>query len=123
VLFVPYNTDIRPGHLRVRTCSAARAIENHVYVVTAGAVGNLPQVEGADIHYGQSAILTASDIQFSRDGIAAEATPNVEMMLVHDLDLALLQRTARTGSVRPWADRRLELYRVRYNDGSEDRDA
>ncbi len=123
VLFVPYNTDIRPAHLRVRTCAAARAIENHVYVVTAGAVGNLPQVEGADIHYGQSAILTPSDIQFSRDGIAAEATPNVETMLVHDLDLELLRRTRRSASVRPWVDRRRELYSVRYREGGEDRDA
>ena len=123
VLFVPYNTDIRPGHLRVRTCSAARAIENHVYVVTSGAVGNLPQVEGADIHYGQSAILTPSDIYFSRDGIAAEATPNVETMLVHDLDLELLRRTRRTASVRPWVDRRRELYSVRYREQGAEHDA
>lgn len=123
VLFVPYNTDIRPAHLRVRTCSAARAIENHVYVVTSGAVGNLPQVEGADIHYAQSAILTPSDIQFSRDALAAEATANVETMLVHELDIELLRRTRRTASVRPWVDRRRELYSVRYREGGAEHDA
>ncbi|MEZ4264822.1 MAG: GNAT family N-acetyltransferase [Myxococcota bacterium] len=112
MLFVPYNTDIRAAHLRVRSCAQARCIENHVYVVTGGAVGNLPFVEGADIHYAQSAVLTPSDIPFARDGIASEATPNVETMVIHDLDLDLLRRTLRTGSVRPWADRRLDLYDV-----------
>jgi predicted amidohydrolase len=117
VLFVPYNTDLRSGHLRVRACSAARAIENHLYVVTSGAVGNLPQVPGADIHYAQSAILTPSDIAFARDAVAAEATPNVETMLVHDLDLATLRRTEASGTVRPWPDRRTDLYRIHFSDG------
>jgi hypothetical protein len=31
---------------------------------------------------------------------------------IHDLDMDLLRRTLRTGSVRPWADRRLDLYDV-----------
>ncbi len=114
ILFVPYNTDLRSGHVRVRSCAQARCIENNIYVVTAGACGNLPMVEGADIHYAHSAILTPSDIQFARDGIAAEATPNVEMMLIHDLDLGLLRRTERTGTVRPWIDRRTDVYRVDY---------
>lgn len=117
VLFIPYNTDIRSGHIRVRSCAQARAIENHMYVVMAGAVGNLPQVEGADIHYGQAAILTPSDIPFARDGIASEGTVNVETMIVHDLDLALLRRTESTGTVRTWTDRRKDLYAVVHKDG------
>ena len=114
LLFVPYNTDIRSGHLRVRACAQARAIENHIYVVTAGAVGNLPHVEGADIHYAQSAILTPSDIPFARDAVAAEATPNVETMVVHDLDLMLLRRTQANGTVNIWPDRRTDLYEIHY---------
>lgn len=110
VLFVPYNTDQRSGHMRVRSCAQARCIENHVYVVTSGVCGNLPDVEGADIHYAQSAVLCPSDVHFGRDGILEEATPNVEMMLIADLDLELLRRTERTGTVRPWVDRRLDLY-------------
>lgn len=120
ILLVPYNTDIRSGHLRVRACAQARAVENHIYVVTAGATGNLPQVEGADIHYAQSAILTPSDIAFARDGIAAEATPNVETMLVHDLDMGALRKTEATGTVRPWTDRRTDLYRVMYQGGDDE---
>jgi predicted amidohydrolase len=64
ILFIPYNTDIRAAHIRVRSCAAARCIENHVYAVLSGPIGNLPQVEGADIHYAQAAILTPSDIHF-----------------------------------------------------------
>ncbi|MCA9683497.1 MAG: GNAT family N-acetyltransferase [Myxococcales bacterium] len=112
ILFVPYNTDIRAAHIRVRTCAAARCIENHVYAVLSGPIGNLPQVQGADIHYAQAAILTPSDIHFPRDGIAAQANENVEALIIHDLDMAVLRRTRRTGSVRPWLDRRKDLYKV-----------
>lgn len=122
IIFVPYNTDIRAGHLRVRSCAQARCIENHVYCVLSGAVGNLPFVEGADIHYAQACILTPSDIHFARDAVAAEATPNVETMLLHDLDLEVLQRTLRTGSVRPWMDRRTDVYRVVYEDDDGERE-
>ncbi len=116
ILFVPYNTDLRSGHIRVRTCAAARCIENHMYAVLSGACGNLPFVDGADIHFAQSCILTPSDVPFDRDGIATETTPNVEAMLVHDLDLDLLRRTERSGTVRTWADRRGDLYELRWGD-------
>jgi len=120
IFFVPFNTDIRSGYLRVRSCAQARAIENHAYVVLSGAVGNLPEVDGSDIHYAQSAIFTPSDIAFARDGIAAEATPNVETMLVHDLDMDLLRRTKRTGTVRTVVDRRRDLYSVVFKNGDEE---
>lgn len=120
LFFVPFNTDIRTSYLRVRLCSHARAVENGVYCVLSGAVGNLPFVEGADIHYAQSCILTPSDIPFSRDGVGAEATPNVETMLVHDLDLGLARRTRRTGTVRTWLDRRTDIYRVHYREPGRD---
>jgi predicted amidohydrolase/ribosomal protein S18 acetylase RimI-like enzyme len=120
ILFVPFNTDIRSGYLRVRSCAQARCIENHIYTVLAGPVGNLPFVDGADIHYGQACILTPSDLPFARDGIADEATPNVETMVVHELDLETLRRTRRTGAVRPWLDRRSDLYKVRWTEDGED---
>jgi hypothetical protein len=42
-------------------------------------------------------------------------------MLVHDLDMALLRRTRRTGTVRTVLDRRRDLYSVLYHsdDGQE----
>ncbi|MCA9557615.1 MAG: carbon-nitrogen hydrolase family protein, partial [Myxococcales bacterium] len=123
LLFVPFNTDIRSGYLRVRSCAQARCIENHMYTVLAGAVGNLPQVEGADIHYAQSAILTPSDVHFARDGVAEDTTANAECMVMSDLDLELLRRTERTGTVRPWLDRRLDLYRISWREDEEDVEA
>ncbi|MCA9605819.1 MAG: carbon-nitrogen hydrolase family protein, partial [Myxococcales bacterium] len=114
ILFVPSNTNDRRGHLRVRICCQARAIENQVYVVNAGCVGNLPFVENADTHYAQSGIFTPSDIQFARDGVAVEAEPNVETVLFQDVDLELLRHARRTGTTQNWLDRRTDLYRVEW---------
>ncbi|MDH5675115.1 MAG: GNAT family N-acetyltransferase [Myxococcales bacterium] len=123
ILFVPFNTDLRTAYMRVRYCAHARSIENNVFMVMSGACGNLPFVEGADIHYSQSCILTPSDISFDRDGVAAEATENAETMLVHDLDLDVLRRGRREGSVRTWRDRRKDLYRVSYVEDGKTREA
>ncbi len=117
ILFVPYNTDTRHGHLRVRYCCQARAIENQCYVVTSGMVGNLDKVSNIDIQYAHSAILTPCDFPFAREGIAAEASENVEMIIVADLNLATVQWARARGSVRNLRDRRFDLYRTRWNDG------
>ena len=122
LLFVPFNTDIRSGYMRVRSCAQARCIENGVYAVLAGPIGNLPFVQGADIHYGEACILTPCDVNFARDGIAEEATPNVETMVVHELDMEVLRRNRLTGSVRTWLDRRSDLYAVRWNEGGTSRE-
>ncbi len=117
ILFVPFNTDERFGYLRVRNCAMARCIENHVYAVLSGCVGNLPQVANADIHYAQSGIFTPADIQFSRDAIAAECTPNIETIVMQDLDIELLRRHRYRGTTQNWRDRRKDLYSVRYKEG------
>lgn len=116
ILFVPYNTDERYGYLRVRHCSQARAIENQMYVAIAGCAGMMPFVDNADMHYAQCAILTPSDFPFARDAVASESMPNIETVVVHDVDLELLRRNRMDGTVRPWTDRRTDLYRVRYID-------
>ncbi|MCA9544793.1 MAG: carbon-nitrogen hydrolase family protein [Myxococcales bacterium] len=112
ILFVPYNTDLRTGHVRVRTCAQARAIENHLYVVVSGMCGGLPGEEWSEIHFARSAVLTPSDIAFPRDGVAAEANDNIETLVVHDLDYARIRRVQRQGEVRPWMDRRTDLYKL-----------
>ncbi|TWT41566.1 carbon-nitrogen hydrolase family protein [Botrimarina hoheduenensis] len=112
IIFVPFDTDTRHGYLRVRHCAQARCIENHVYTAIAGCTGNLPFVDNADIHYAQSGIFTPADTEFARDAIAAECNPNVETVIIHDLDLEMLRRHRETGSVRNWHDRRTDLYRV-----------
>ncbi|WP_146524895.1 bifunctional GNAT family N-acetyltransferase/carbon-nitrogen hydrolase family protein [Novipirellula artificiosorum] len=122
LVFVPFNTDTQLGYLRVRLCAQARAVENHFYVAIAGCTGNLPFVENADIHYAQSAIFTPADVTFARDAIGAEANPNVEMVVIHDVDLELLRRHREQGSVTNWHDRRRDLYGVRYQTPQGTRD-
>jgi len=110
ILFVPFCTDNRQGYFRVRYCCHARAIENQIYVALAGNVGNLPDVMNMDIQYGQAAVLTPSDFEFARDGIAAEADSNEETILVCDLDLDELHAARNNGTVTPRLDRRHDLY-------------
>lgn len=114
IIFVPFCTDERYAYLRVRYCAQARCIENHVYVTIAGSVGNLPSVENSDIHYAQSAIFTPSDIPFTRDAVQSEATPNIETVIIDDVDLELLKKHRQTGSVLNWKDRRTDLYEINY---------
>jgi len=116
LIFCPFNTDERHGYLRTRYCAQARCIENHLYVVTSGCVGNLPFVDNADIHYAQSGIYTPSDLPFSRDAIAAECTPNVETVVMYDLDLERLRRHRRFGSTQNWNDRRVDIYTIHYTE-------
>jgi predicted amidohydrolase/ribosomal protein S18 acetylase RimI-like enzyme len=114
ILFVPFCTDERKSYLRVRYCCQARAVENQVYVALAGNVGNLPNVENMDIQYAQSCILAPCDFPFDRDGIAADTTPNVEMVAVADLNLQDLRGARIGGTVQNLRDRRFDLYQVRW---------
>lgn len=113
MIFVPFTADERNAYLRIRYCAQARCVENHLYVVIAGTVGNLPAVDNMDIQYAQSGILTPSDIPFSRDAIASESTPNIETVIIDDIDLELLKRHRQTGSVVNWFDRRKDLYEIK----------
>lgn len=115
IIFTPFCTDSRQGYLRVRYCSQARAIENQCFVVLSGNVGNLPNVANMDIQYAQSCILTPCDFPFARDGIAAEATENVETLTISDVNLADLSWARAEGTVRNLADRRFDLYHVEWD--------
>ena len=117
MLFVPFCTDNRQGYLRVRICAQARAIENQMFVVTAGVTGLIPDVENMDVNYAQSGVFTPSDFPFARDGVAAECEPNLEAIVVADLDLELLRQNRLAGPVRPWTDRRNDLYSVVEHEG------
>lgn len=112
ILFVPFCTDERQSYLRVRYCCQARAVENQCFVVMAGNVGNLPRVANMDIQYAQSCILTPCDFPFARDGIAADTTPNAEMVAFADLRLESIQMARHSGTVQNLKDRRHDLYRV-----------
>ena len=114
ILFVPFLTDNRQAYCRVRFCCQARAIENQIYVAMAGNVGNLPRVKNLDIQYAQSAIFTPCDFSFAKDGVAAEATPNVEMVAIADVRLDILLEARQQGAVRNLKDRRHDLYSVKW---------
>ncbi|MCB1307952.1 MAG: GNAT family N-acetyltransferase [Leptospiraceae bacterium] len=110
VLFVPFSTDEKKAYYRVRYSAQARAVENYLYVVMAGNVGNLPNVKSYLLNYGQSAILTPSDFSFPVTGVQSEAEPNAETVVIGDLDLSSLSEQREIASVRPLVDRRLDLY-------------
>ena len=114
ILFVPFNADERNDYLRMRYCAQARCVENPVFLVLSGCVGNLPDVDHADIHYAQSAILSPSDFYFSRDGVASECQANIETVVFADVDLEMLRRQRRKGTVMNWEDRRKDIYTVHY---------
>ncbi len=120
LLLVPASTDDRNGWLRVRHCCQARAIENQAYVAVAGNVGDLKGVWNLDVQHAQSAILTPCDFGFAREGVAVEAPAGVATTIVAELDMGALLRARAHGTVRNLADRRDELYRVAWREGSGD---
>jgi predicted amidohydrolase/GNAT superfamily N-acetyltransferase len=115
ILFVPFLTDEQQSYSRVRYCAQARAVENQIYVAMAGSCGNLPNVRNMDIHYAQSCIMTPCDFSFARAGIAADTTPNVEMIAIADVSLNALRANRQNGTVRNLRDRRHDLYSVTWH--------
>ncbi|WP_051540859.1 carbon-nitrogen hydrolase family protein [Ahrensia sp. 13_GOM-1096m] len=115
LVFVPYCTEARSGHLRVRYCCHARTVENQCYIVTSGLVGTIENVENCDEAYAQSAILTPSDTGFPPDGILAQAPINEENLIIADLDMTMLEKARTLGSVRNLANRRNDLYDVKWS--------
>jgi predicted amidohydrolase/ribosomal protein S18 acetylase RimI-like enzyme len=116
IIFTPFCTEDRQGYLRVRYCSQARAVENQIYTVISGTVGNLPQTENMDIQYAQSAIFAPSDFEFARDGIVGETNPNIEMVMIGDVDLEVLRRQRQSGTVRQLKDRRHDIYGINHKE-------
>lgn len=110
VFLVSFSTDERQAYCRVRYCAQARAVENYVYVVLAGNIGNLPQVQNFLLNYGEALVCTPCDVAFPRDGIAASADAHIETVVMADLDLGTLLDARQTGSVRPLRDARVDLF-------------
>jgi predicted amidohydrolase len=104
LVVVPYMTDDRRGSCRVSICAQARAMENQIYTVTAGMVGSLPLVTYFTSQFAQSGIYTPSDFAFPMDGVATMAAANVSQVIVADLDLAMLDRARKHGSVHAFLD-------------------
>ncbi|ABW67132.1 bifunctional GNAT family N-acetyltransferase/carbon-nitrogen hydrolase family protein [Desulfosudis oleivorans] len=110
VIVVPFYTEEKKAYYRVRHCAQARAVENFIYVVMAGSVGNMRTPIGSFMHYSQSAILSPSDFSFPEKGIEGEADPNAEAAVVSELTLSALAEQRHVATVRPLHDRRADLY-------------
>ena len=110
VLCVPYCTDDANGHHRVTRCALGRAVENTMFVVTAGGVGSIRHREGFAHHVAESVIATPCDIGFPPAGILAHAPLGQAHLLIADLDLALLRQKRLTGTVLPLRDLRRDLF-------------
>ncbi|MDA0711274.1 MAG: hypothetical protein O3B73_13820 [bacterium] len=107
---MPFYTDEKKAYYRVRHCAQARAVENFIYVVMTGNVGNLRTKIGSYLNYSQAAVLTPSDLAFPEKGIEGESDPNVEAVVVSELALSALAQQRHVASVRPLHDRRPDIY-------------
>lgn len=112
IIFVPFYTEEKKAYYRVRHCAQARAVENFIYVVMTGSVGNMQTKSGSFMHYSQAAILTPSDFSFPEKGIEGEADPNVEAVVVSELALSSLSQQRHVATVRPLHDMRPDLYEL-----------
>jgi len=110
IIFVPFCAEDRQTFLRVKYCAQARAIENQVYIVTAGTVGNLTHVDNVDVQYAQSGIYTPADFSFSRDGIAGECSENTETVIMAEVDMETLERYRKSKDALSFRDRRTDIY-------------
>lgn len=110
-IFCPSNTDNIHSYNRVRQCCHARTVENQIYVILGGTVGELPNIEYMGATFARSAILTPSDLSFPQNGIISEGETNIGMVVTGDIDLNLLYEIRENGSVTTWQDRRLDLYK------------
>ncbi|WP_019123463.1 carbon-nitrogen hydrolase family protein [Brevibacillus massiliensis] len=110
LLFCPSCTDDEQGFYRVRFTSHARTIEHQVSVAVTGTVGYLPNVRYMESNVGQAAILVPCDVPFPPQGIVNQGIKNEEMVIFGDVDLSMLREIRENGSVRPWHDRRPDVY-------------
>jgi len=110
IIFVPFCAEDRQTFLRVKYCAQARAIENQVFTVTSGTVGNLTHVDNVDIQYAQSGVYTPADFSFPRDGIAGECSENTETVIMAEVDMETLQRFRKSKDVLTFRDRRTDIY-------------
>jgi len=117
VLLCPSATYTERGYFRVRRCSAARAVENQLYVVECHQVGALSvPVDLPFTGYGYSAILCPIDEHTGvNNGVMYEAAaPDQELVLFGEVDLEVLQRSREKSEATILKDRRPQTYDACY---------
>ncbi len=99
VIFVPSNTDDIHGYWRVRLCSQARTVENQCYSVMSACVGGDHKYPEISEHHGQGGVYSPSDVGFKPGGVLALGEMNQEGLCIADLDLVLLEKIRKDGTV------------------------
>lgn len=100
------------GVRRMRTYSAARAVENQCFVANSQVQGDISFPADDPIHFeGQSAVHTPAHPAFGPpDGTAVEGTLNVEQVISADVDIEVLRYYRKEGAPAMLQERRPELY-------------
>jgi predicted amidohydrolase len=114
IVLNPSWTEDEPGYWRIRTCAAARCIENTLFVVQSSLVGGMPEIPGFEHGIGRASVLTPSDEDFPLKGIAIESDWRVEQTAVTEINLDTLRKARTSGKVTPMADRHHGAYKIHH---------
>lgn len=125
VIFNPSCVFNEWGVERMRTYSAARAIENQCYVANSQVLGDLSFPSDRPIHFeGRSAIHSPADPSMGPpDGVLVQGTLGQEQVVSAEIDLEKLRRYREEGIPPMLKDRRPEFYRRFLYTEAEDRAA
>ena len=113
VIFNPSCVFNEWGVERMRTYSAARAIENQCYVANSQVLGDISFPSDRPIHYeGRSAIHSPADPSLGPpDGVLVQGTLGQEQVVSAEADLEKLRRYREEGIPPMLKDRRVEFYK------------
>lgn len=104
VILVPSCTERMSGYHRVRTGTAARALENTLATVQSPTVGDAPWSPAVDFNVGAAGIFVPPEHGVSDDGTLASGTLNAAEWVTATVDLEKLHRVRTTGEMRNFAD-------------------
>lgn len=103
VLAVPSLTETEAGFQRVSRCSAARAVENQLYVVQVPLIGSHPRDDRTGT--GRAAVYKPCDDVVGANGTGLSLPRDEHCAATQSLDIERLRRSRREASVRPYTDR------------------
>jgi predicted amidohydrolase len=104
IILVPSCTERVSGYHRVRTGTAARALENTLATVQSPTVGDAPWSPAVDFNVGAAGVFVPPEHGVSDDGTLASGTLNAAEWVTATIDLEKLHRVRTTGEMRNFAD-------------------
>ncbi|MBU2549213.1 MAG: carbon-nitrogen hydrolase family protein [Proteobacteria bacterium] len=112
ILFSPSATLGEAGYWRVRHCAQARCVEDQVYTVHAGLVGEMG--DPGLLMWGRASILCPCDAGLPPNGVLAEGPLNQEAVITAEVDTALLHEIREHGAATTLKDRRRDVLEALY---------